>query len=229
MWPELTQDILASLPQAKGDKGPAIVITKIDSEFRSDVNAAAGAAAAAPAAPAPAPAGKPGEATPPPDSPRGFVVTITGYTTPPPEGTTYEGDMVVKNKFEDVLMARAPHTNENKKPYYFVPGEATFTGSTILPPGPGAAPGTAAPAPVWTSARGPFWDLVVPPMAGIKPAAPVVAPGAGGGPVSGFAAGMAPAPRELGPIDPFSPPDENGPKMLYNSFQFTFTFKVHVK
>jgi type IV pilus assembly protein PilM len=230
MWPELTQDILASLPQAQGAKGPAIVITKIDSEFRSDVNGAAGASAAAPAAPAAAPAGKPGEAAPPPDSPRGFVVTITGYTTPPPEGTTYEGDMVVKNKFEDVLMARAPHTNENKKPYYFVPGEATFTGSTILPPAPGAASGTATLAtPVWSSAHGPFWDVVVPPLAGIKPAAPVVAPGAGGGPVSGFAAGMAPAARELGPIDPFSAPDENGPKMLYNSFQFTFTFKVHVK
>jgi type IV pilus assembly protein PilM len=234
VWPTLNLDILNSLPQASGSKGPAIVITKIDSEFRADLNATAGAPAPAPgAAPPPAPpAPKPGEPAPPPDSPRGFLVTITGYTTPSSEAGAPAGYTVVKSSFEDVLMAKAPHTNKNTKPYYFLPDEASFTGQTIMPPAVAAAPG--APTGVtgpWGSAgtKGPFWDLFVPALAGVKAPPTPPAGTVGGGGLGGLNAGMTGVNRDLGPIDAYSPPDENGPKMMYNAFQFTFTFKVHVK
>jgi hypothetical protein len=77
-------------------------------------------------------------------------------------------------------------------------------------------------------AKGPFWDLFVPSLAGVK-APPTPAPGTvGAGGLGGLGAGMG-VNRDMGPVDAFTPPDDNGPKMMYNAFQFTFTFKVHVK
>jgi type IV pilus assembly protein PilM len=232
VWPELNLDILNSLPQASGGKGPAIVITKIDSEFRPDLNATAGTPAPTPGTAAPTPpAPKPGEAAPPPDSPRGFLVTITGYTTPPADPAAPAGYTVVKSSFEDVLMQKAPHDNKNNKPYYFLPSEASFTGQTIMPPAVAATPGsTSSVAGPWggAGAKGPFWDLFVPSLAGVK-APPTPAPGTvGAGGLGGLGAGMG-VNRDMGPVDAFTPPDDNGPKMMYNAFQFTFTFKVHVK
>jgi type IV pilus assembly protein PilM len=244
LWPMLNLDILDSLPQAHSQgagagAGPSsqpapvtIVLTRIDPVFSSNLSAVSvtggttNAAAAAPATPAPAKGAKAASVAQDaePESNRGFIVTINGYTTAP------RGWEVVKNQFADVLMKKAPHDATNQKPYYFLPEEVYQPGQVIARPAPGTTGTTPTVAGPWggSGAHGSYWDFFVPDLAGTRQATTAPATPAPGGLGAVVAAAQT---RDLpGPVDAFlSTRDSSTTPLLYDAWTFTFVFKVHVK
>jgi hypothetical protein len=164
------------------------------------------------------------------ESDMGFNVVITGYT-PPGMGRALVVD------YKKALLTAAPMSG--KKPYYLVDSdkEMKYDGADLTPPaGAGAA---AVHGPWGGGTHGPFWDVFVPDMIGLKPAAATPAGGPGFMP-PGMVPGMIPG----GQIDQFSdvdamfrplagattaPAAASGTPKITGAYMFTMMFKAHVR
>jgi type IV pilus assembly protein PilM len=276
VWPMLQLDILGALPQNKAGYNPArdprIVIMDVRSDYKgklSDWSTDKGAITSigittvtptdAPIedpgmqpTPAPAPQDQPGAAQQASkvigDSDRGFIVSLTGYTN--------SGDWKTVETYRDKLMALSPVTPANpQRPYYFSsPGYlgrnyGTVTGTSGF--GAIGTPATVERGP-WGGNKGPYWEMFVQEITGIKPAPPLTPgqpgspqPGGFGGGFGGFNRGGFASPdmaqQQIGeitfPIDltgektPAGPRPDMRKSLTPNKgyYQFKMLFKVHVK
>jgi hypothetical protein len=193
--------------------------------FRSEEGPSAEAAPAPVATPAAGPEGE-----------RGFLITISGYAP--------TGGYPVVTDFSKELMARAPE--KGTKPYYFVVPTAQPGGHPIKDSaapaggggmgfggapvqfgggGGGGATGAAASDRPWGNVKGPYWDVFVPDLVGLKPVtAPTGALGMGMG---------APAPTipELGAIDLVATRagPVPSPKNIAGAYTFVLKVRVHIR
>jgi hypothetical protein len=242
IWPALNLDLLDGLPQNRkrgqdvATAQRAIVITAISSDYSSHLQGTSGASPASPApmgggpdefgnyvptaTPAPAPttpaAGAAGGPSPgQPD--RGFNIVITGYVEPSANPNDVPGFTMVRN-YQDRLLdiAPAPDKKPSDKAYYFVP--VGYTGEPITAPQAGPS-GTAGGTVIWGQAHGPFWDVFVSDVSGVKPEEHV----GQGGAIETTPVG------NVGAVDLYAPLSPTGPKMLYGGFNFTLKIKVYMK
>ena len=224
-----------------------IVLTHILSEYFGQLSTQnlSGTAAAlpTPSAPTPTDNGDNGEGAPPPvpstptvspalqategPSDHGFVVTITGYVPETPGVELFD----VVQDYMKALLARRPvgSAADPNSLYYFT--DFTSSGLTIPAPPPGVDPAAggdmgSANSP-WAKNAGPFRELYARELSGAKALPPVI------GPVNGEQAQQATDSIAQGtfggPIDAYVRDPSKGIKYMYNYYQFTIQFKVHVK
>jgi hypothetical protein len=156
----------------------------------------------------------PGVAAPTGESDRGYLITITGYVTPPAGANATPGYTVVNNYMQG-LLGRAK--KEGTKPYYFKAGE-NESGFPVVQSVQGGAAGTS----VWGGTKGtPFWDVFAPEITGIKMEEK---PGAVGGTMD-----VVPL-QQLPQVDLFSPRNASGEvPSLVGAYIFTRQIKVYIK
>ena len=160
-------------------------------------------------------------------SDHGFVVTITGYV---PETPGVDLNDVVQ-EYMKALLSRHPVASaaDANTLYYFT--DFTTSGLTIPAPAPGVDPATmgdtgSANSP-WAKNSGPFKEVYARDLSGAKPLPPVIgAPGAEGAAAQNDTIAQG---NFQGPIDAFVRDPNKGIKYMYNYYQFTIQFKVHVK
>jgi type IV pilus assembly protein PilM len=252
VWPGIMADVLSALQPPPAGQSPLIVITDINSDYHDRLGdfkiviGAAGAAAGAAPEPVAAPGGaaSTGGATsaPAPTAPsdHGFVVTISGYTR--------TGSRQQIADYMNRLMGKA-RPDQPGRDYFFDAETARYGGHVIsvraagfgaagfgAPVAVGAGAGAAGLQPgdqPWgvKPANAPFWEVFFQDVTGIKPAAPTVGAGVGGGAggagaVLGEGAYVIPEPIDLVATRWTETPS---PKWMSGSYTFTLRFKVFVK
>ncbi|MGN6367328.1 MAG: type IV pilus assembly protein PilM [Phycisphaerae bacterium] len=230
---------------------PTIVLTQIDSTYTgllSSVNLN-GTAANLPVMQAPSMSDNPddnggidSDVPPPPVAPtvdpalaakegpsdHGFVVTITGYV-PDVQGVDLND---VVQEYMTKLLSRHPvaSASEANTLYYFT--DFTSSGLTIPPPPPGMDPSmmgdqgqNTGP---WGKSSGPFREIFAREVSGAKPLPPVIntLPGQEAQQTVNDQISQG---NFGGPVDAFYRDPTKGIKYMYNYYQFTVQFKVHVK
>ncbi len=244
--PQLMTDVYSSLPQSKSKTQPPVIITNFSTDYYGKLslqttqlksNSATPGGLGAPP-PTPDMSADPNATTQPIDtrlegpSDHGFIVTIKGYTSGN-NGAIF----AYRKALEQMRPIPAPNAVDKPgdAPYYF--SAFNYGGGAIAAPGRGAA---AAPASmIWGgAAKGPFWEIFVQDITGLKPPADPNNPGAGGmggglGAMGGMGGGGQLAVGELPyPMDLAAPraPGATARNMAGGTYYtFTLYFKVHVK
>jgi len=238
----------------RGDQ-PVMVLTTIRSEYLSSDDwktwgmPAPVGGAAVPVVPA-APAMPEASTTPPPEKPEaldhGFGVTIIGYT---PLGQRTGGGQKTLNllrDYTDALLNLTSPPNPPKPYVYDYPTTSHYAPAriTVQQTGPGGGVGVMAgmgigqPQPggatsggftlPWGITGGPYWDVFIPEMMGVKHNDPLP----GGGPMGGGVMGSLVDPTKKPGIDPDVPgKPEIGqePGTLHNYTSFVIHLRVNLK
>ncbi|HUO08547.1 MAG TPA: type IV pilus assembly protein PilM [Phycisphaerae bacterium] len=158
-------------------------------------------------------------------SDHGFVVTIIGYCPNVPGLEPYD----IAQQYMQTLASRHP-VSQAADPnclYYFT--DFTLSGATIPPPIPGAGPNTGAETSIgpWAKGSGSFRDIYNRELSGAKPdAAKIINPN---DPNAASQQDTIATGNFGGPIDAFTRDPSKGITYMYNYYQFTIQFKVHVK